>query len=150
MLHHPALLKQHVSAIVALVLAHHYAGIDIDYENLHAADRHVFTVFITDLAAALHAHGKMLSVAVFAKTTNAGYGGAQPGPGLRRHRPRRRPGADHGLQLPLGDIPAGAGGADRLGARGAALRQDPDPGQQDRPRASRSTATTGPVAGGER
>jgi hypothetical protein len=76
MLHHPALLKQHVSGIVALVLAHHYAGIDIDYENLHAADRHAFTTFITSLAAALHSHGKTLSVAVFAKTANAGYGGA--------------------------------------------------------------------------
>jgi hypothetical protein len=48
MLHHPAVLKQQVSAIVALVLAHRYAGIDIDYENLRAADRHAFTVFITD------------------------------------------------------------------------------------------------------
>jgi spore germination protein YaaH len=76
MLHHPALLKQQVSAIVALVLAHRYAGIDIDYENLRTADRHAFTVFITDLAAALHAHGKTLSVAVFAKTSNAGYGQA--------------------------------------------------------------------------
>ena len=58
----------------------------------------------------------------------------QPGPGLRRPRPRRRPGADHGLQLPLGGVPARTGGADRLGARGAALRQDPDSGQQDHPR----------------
>ncbi len=76
MLHDPVLLRQHVAAIVALVLAHGYAGIDIDYENLHATDRHAFTVFITDLAGALHAHGKTLSVAVFAKTSNAGYGQA--------------------------------------------------------------------------
>jgi spore germination protein len=72
MLHNPALMKQHVAAIVNLVREHNYAGIDIDYENLRAGDRQAFTTFITDLAHALHAHGKMLSVAVFAKTTNAG------------------------------------------------------------------------------
>jgi spore germination protein len=72
MLHSPALMKQHIAAIVSLVRQHNYAGIDIDYENLHAGDRQAFTTFITDLAHALHAHGKVLSVAVFAKTTNAG------------------------------------------------------------------------------
>jgi spore germination protein len=75
-LHDPALRRQQVAAIVALVVAHRYTGIDIDYENLHAGDRQAFTAFITGLAAALHAHGKILSVAVFAKTSNAGYGGA--------------------------------------------------------------------------
>jgi len=72
-LHDPALRKQHVAAIVALVRQHHYAGIDIDYENLRARDRAAFTAFVTELAAALHAHGKVLSVALFAKTTDAGY-----------------------------------------------------------------------------
>jgi spore germination protein YaaH len=76
MLHDPAQRRQQVAAIVALVLAHRYAGIDIDYESLHAADRRPFTAFVTSLAAALHAHGRTLSVAVFAKTSNAGYGGA--------------------------------------------------------------------------
>ena len=36
-LHDPARRKQHVAAIVALVRQHHYAGIDIDYENLQPA-----------------------------------------------------------------------------------------------------------------
>ena len=58
---------------MALVRQHHYAGIDIDYEKLRAGDRQVFTAFISELAAALHARGKVLSVALFAKTTNAGY-----------------------------------------------------------------------------
>jgi spore germination protein len=71
-LHDPARMKQHVAAIVNLVVQQRYAGIDIDYENLQAGDRQAFTTFITDLAHALHAHGKMLSVAVFAKTSNAG------------------------------------------------------------------------------
>jgi len=71
-LHDPVRMKQHVAAIVSLVRRHRYAGIDIDYENLRAADRQPFTAFVTALAAALHADGKTLSVAVFAKTTNAG------------------------------------------------------------------------------
>jgi spore germination protein len=72
MLHSPRLVAAQVAAIVALVQRHHYAGIDLDYENLHAGDRQAFTTFVTRLAAALHARGKVLSVAVFAKTTNAG------------------------------------------------------------------------------
>ncbi len=72
-LHDPALMQQHISALVTLATRHGYAGIDIDYEDLHAADRQAFTTFVTRLAAALHARGKILSVAVFAKTTDAGY-----------------------------------------------------------------------------
>jgi spore germination protein YaaH len=72
-LHDPARMKQNVAAIAALVRSHGYAGIDIDYENLRGSDRQVFTRFVTDLATALHREGKVLSVALFAKTTNAGY-----------------------------------------------------------------------------
>jgi len=64
-----------VTAITALVTRQGYAGVDIDFEGLHAADRQAFSTFVTDLATALHARGKILSVAVFAKTTDAGYGG---------------------------------------------------------------------------
>ena len=73
MLHSPALSGEQVAAIVALVVSHNYAGIDIDYENLQAGDRQVFTAFVTHLAAALHAKNKILSVALFAKATDAGY-----------------------------------------------------------------------------
>jgi spore germination protein len=72
MLHSPELMAAQVAAIVALVQRNQYAGIDVDYENLHAADRQAFSTFVTRLARALHAQGKVLSVAVFAKTTNAG------------------------------------------------------------------------------
>ncbi len=65
-------MARQVAAIVALVQRHDYAGVDIDYENLHAGDRQAFSTFVRDLAAALHPHGKLLSVAVFAKTSNAG------------------------------------------------------------------------------
>ena len=72
MLHSPKLMAAQVASIVALTEREHYAGIDLDYENLHAGDRQAFTTFVTRLARALHARGKVLSVAVFAKTTNAG------------------------------------------------------------------------------
>jgi spore germination protein len=73
MLHNPALMDRQVATIVALVEHHSYAGIDIDYEDLQPGDRQAFTTFVTRLAAALHAKGKILSVALFAKASDAGY-----------------------------------------------------------------------------
>ena len=72
-LHDPRLRAEHVAAIVALVQRQDYAGIDIDYEDLRASDRSAFTAFITQLADALHAKGKVLSVDLFAKPDNRGY-----------------------------------------------------------------------------
>jgi spore germination protein len=71
-LHSPALMTQEINAIVGLVVSNHYAGIDIDFEDLHAADRQDLTTFCQRLAQALHAHGKVLSVALFAKTSDKG------------------------------------------------------------------------------
>jgi spore germination protein YaaH len=68
----PAVMNQHITDIVTLVNRENYAGIDIDYENLKATDRQSFTTFVTHLAQALHAQSKVLSVALFAKTTDAG------------------------------------------------------------------------------
>lgn len=73
MLHDPQLFERHIAGIVELVKREDYAGIDIDYENLRSTDREAFTRFVTELGAALHAEGKTLSVALFAKTTDAGY-----------------------------------------------------------------------------
>jgi len=67
-LHDPAAARRQIEAIVALVDKQKYAGIDIDYEELHAGDRQAFTQYVTELARALHAHGKVLSVAVFPQT----------------------------------------------------------------------------------
>jgi spore germination protein len=72
-LHSPSLARAQVAAIAQLVRQQGFAGIDIDYEELHGTDRAAFSSFITSLGAALHAEGKILSVAVFAKTTDAGY-----------------------------------------------------------------------------
>jgi spore germination protein YaaH len=72
MLHSPAMMAELVAAIVALVVSRDYTGIDVHYEDLLAADRQAFTLFVTRLATALQARGKVLSVALFAKTTDAG------------------------------------------------------------------------------
>ncbi|KAA9160915.1 peptidoglycan hydrolase [Amycolatopsis acidicola] len=72
-LHDPEAARRHVTDVVALVERERYTGIDIDYEELTGADRDAFSGFVTQLADALHANGKRLSVDVFAKTTDAGY-----------------------------------------------------------------------------
>jgi spore germination protein YaaH len=72
-LHDPGLVAGHVQAIVTLVREQGFAGIDIDYEDLAAADRDVFSDFVARLADALHAAGKILTVDVFAKDSDEGY-----------------------------------------------------------------------------
>jgi spore germination protein len=69
----PARRAAHEASIVDLVTSRDYAGIDIDYEDLRGSDRQAFTAFVTELSNALHAKGKTLAVALFAKTTDAGY-----------------------------------------------------------------------------
>jgi len=56
--------RRHRGEIVALAAAHGFAGVDIDYENLWAADRDHFTLFIRELAADLREKGIRLSVTV--------------------------------------------------------------------------------------
>jgi spore germination protein len=69
----PQLRARHIQNIVDEVLARNYDGIDIDYESLDASLRDAYSIFIRDLADALHAHGKLLTVAVHAK--DSPYGG---------------------------------------------------------------------------
>ncbi len=72
-IHDPARRAAHVAALVDEVLAHGYDGIDIDYESLNGAeDRDDFSLFIEELAAALHAQGKLLAVTVHPKTYDPG------------------------------------------------------------------------------
>lgn len=68
----PEARASHIAAIVELVESNGYDGVDIDYESLAAEDRDLFTLFIEELAAALHARDKELSIAVHAKTDDAG------------------------------------------------------------------------------
>lgn len=62
----------HVEAIVNLTRANGYDGFDVDYENLAATDRSAFTAFVVELARAMHAAGKVLSITVHPKTAEPG------------------------------------------------------------------------------
>lgn len=74
----PALRTAHIQSILDEVVAYGYDGIDIDYESLGASDRDLFTSFIEELAGALHARGRLLSIAVHPKTAEpGGWSGAQ-------------------------------------------------------------------------
>ncbi len=68
----PEARQAHVKALIALVEENGFDGIDIDYESLAAEDRDLFSPFIEELGAALHARGRLLSIAVHAKTDDAG------------------------------------------------------------------------------
>jgi spore germination protein YaaH len=74
----PERRSQHVRNIVDEVIAHNYDGFDIDYEAIDSGLRDEFSAFITELGAALHAQGKLLTIAVHAKTEDyGGLGGFQ-------------------------------------------------------------------------
>ena len=60
----------HVAAIAALVEEHDYDGIDIDYEMFALETRDAFSTFVEELAAVLHANGRLLAVTVHAKTVD--------------------------------------------------------------------------------
>jgi spore germination protein YaaH len=64
--------QRHVQALVSLAITSGYDGIDIDYEDLAAADRDSFSAFVGSLSQALHAVGKRLTVNVYGKTSDAG------------------------------------------------------------------------------
>jgi len=61
-----------VRRILAEVEEYGYDGIDIDFEAVPAAERDEFTAFIRELAAGLHEKGRLLSVAIHARTGEKG------------------------------------------------------------------------------
>jgi spore germination protein YaaH len=71
-----ATMATHVQTLAQLATAHNYDGIEIDYEHLwDAGDRAGYTAFVTQLATALHAEGKELSLAVPAIAVDNGQNG---------------------------------------------------------------------------
>ena len=60
----PALLEEHVTALVQLALQPGNAGVDIDYPRVNPARKADFTAFITVLAGQLHQANRTLSVAL--------------------------------------------------------------------------------------
>ncbi len=72
-IHSPTLRAVHIAALVSETLDCGYDGIDIDYESLNGDDdREAFSTFIEELATAMHAEGRLLSVAVHPKTSEPG------------------------------------------------------------------------------
>lgn len=67
-----ALRERHVRELVELAVTRRYDGLEVDYEGLHARDRDAFSRFVAELAAALHARGKRLALAIHPKTEEPG------------------------------------------------------------------------------
>jgi spore germination protein YaaH len=90
-LSNPQIRARHVQNIVDEVLSQNYDGIDIDYESLPASLRPSFSAFIVELSEALHAHGKLLTIAVHAKDCDyCGLGGFQDWHVIGQHADRVR------------------------------------------------------------
>jgi spore germination protein YaaH len=60
-----------IDALSALVDEHGYDGVSLDFEAGAATDRAVLSSFVADLAARLHANGKLLSIAVSPKAKDS-------------------------------------------------------------------------------
>jgi chitinase len=72
----PTVIAAHVQTLVQLAVSRNYDGLELDYEHLWAAsDRPGYTQLVTDLAKALHAQGKDLSLAVPAIDVDSGGSG---------------------------------------------------------------------------
>jgi spore germination protein YaaH len=83
----PGLRAEHVAEIVALVTSNGFDGIDLDYETFAfsdgssswAATQPNWTAFVNELAAALHAQGKLLTVTIPPPCNTSGTCGTKSG-----------------------------------------------------------------------
>lgn len=71
-LKNPRLRERHLTAICRLCVEKGFDGIDLDWESVFRPDRNRFTRFVQALAGRLHRRGKILSIAVHAKTSEPG------------------------------------------------------------------------------
>lgn len=71
-INNPERRERHIRDLVALTVESGYAGIEIDYEMLKPQDRDAFSIFMAELARALHAQGKLLATALHPKTAEPG------------------------------------------------------------------------------
>lgn len=60
--------EKHIQDLLVLVKSRNYDGLDIDYEALKRYQRENFSLFIEELATALHKEGRVLGVAIHPKT----------------------------------------------------------------------------------
>jgi spore germination protein YaaH len=74
----PASTQAAIDQIVGYVGSNDYDGLDVDFEGIQASDRAAFTSFAARLGQALHRNGKLLTMALPAKTTDSktGWAGA--------------------------------------------------------------------------
>ncbi|MEJ7654574.1 MAG: glycosyl hydrolase family 18 protein [Chloroflexia bacterium] len=74
----PATRRNMVSAISGMVVANRYDGVNIDFEAVNADDRPYLTSFMAELYADMHPKGKLVTIAVAAKTRDVttGWGGS--------------------------------------------------------------------------
>jgi len=70
------LRQKHIQQIMQIAEENDADGIDIDYENLFAQDKKIFSQFIKELAQALHSQNKALIVTVTQKTEDHQRNGA--------------------------------------------------------------------------
>lgn len=68
----PSKVRKQVNAIVNQCVTQGFDGVDLDWENMYARDRDLFSTFVQKLADSLHAQGKILGIAVVAKTSEPG------------------------------------------------------------------------------
>ena len=64
--------RRFIDDLLALVEDMGYDGVDLDWEELRPADRDSFSVLVEELAEALHAEQRFLSIAVMPKTSEPG------------------------------------------------------------------------------
>jgi len=73
-----AVASNAINQIVAYVVGEGYDGLDLDLEGVQATDREALSAFVARLSGTLHAKGKLLTMAIPAKTsdTTTGWAGA--------------------------------------------------------------------------
>lgn len=74
----PATSDRFASEIVRYVLELDYPGFDLDMEGIDSGDRGAYSTFVAKLAGALHSQGKILTLAIPAKTSDVRTGWAGP------------------------------------------------------------------------
>lgn len=70
MLSSPQNMLANIASIVSIANKNDFDGIDIDYEGMYLSDHALFTQFLTELSAGLHANGKTLVCTVEAKSAD--------------------------------------------------------------------------------
>jgi len=78
---------QSIQQIVAYIVAEDYDGFDLDIEAVDASDRDAYTAYVAALGAALHERGKVLTLALAAKSRDVttGWAGAYDYAALAPH-----------------------------------------------------------------